>query len=260
MELILTSRGCLSGNLLMNRARCQTQTQKSGSAASRLLGSWGKNRDQAPAVPIRPERILIVTEGTKTEPYYFAGFQRRINDAFGGEYITIEVVGMGENTVSLFKSAKEMAEESLDGYTQVWIVYDKDNFPANDFNAVEELCRSASGNGTFYRAAWSNESFELWFLLHFCFIDTALGRAAYSKRLTAYLKSEGLGKYQKNREDLFEVFESRMRVALSNAERLAEVNQGKTPAQSNPGTTVHLLVKELIPYLGIGAYAEVDLS
>ena len=236
----------------MNKARRKTPVNKGESAASRMLKSWGKNRDQAPAIHIRPERILIVTEGTKTEPYYFEGFRKRINDSFEGEYITVEVIGMGENTVSLFNSARHLAEKSFEGYTQVWVVYDKDSFPARDFNAIEDLCRAASGNGVSYKAAWTNESFELWFLLHFCFVDSALDRASIPRRLSRHLAKAGHGKYQKARSDMFDLLRPYMGFAISNAKRLEEANKGKTPSQSNPGTTVHHLVNELAPYLEAG--------
>ena len=42
-----------------------------------------------------------------------------------------------------------------------------------------------------------------------------------------------------------------MDFAIANAERLDEVNEGKSPANSAPGTKVHKLIKHLRPYLKI---------
>ena len=164
--------------------------------------------------------------------------------------MTLRVYGVGANTVSLFDQAKSIAEADPDGFTQVWVVYDKDSFPARDFNVVVDLCASASGEGVAYRAAWTNEAFELWYILHFMFTDSALGRESYEPMLTRCLREDGAGDYAKNRPDMFEVLERRMPVAIANAEKLERANERKAPADSNPGTSVHLLVKELLPYAG----------
>lgn len=159
---------------------------------------------------------------------------------------------MGDNTVSLFERARTIALADPDGFTQVWIVYDKDSFPSRDFNVVADLCASASGGDVAYRAAWTNEAFELWYILHFAYVDSALDRGSYEPVLTRRLRAEGFGRYEKNRADMFDILEGCMHAAISNAERLEESNKGLAPADSNPGTAVHLLVKELLPYLNSG--------
>lgn len=50
-------------------------------SAKRFKDSWDKGRSPAPCIRVRPMRMLIVTEGTKTEPLYFAVFRDRINCA-----------------------------------------------------------------------------------------------------------------------------------------------------------------------------------
>lgn len=235
---------------MSNKPPKHSELKKKETAAKRMRGSWGKPRAATPSIRIRPERFLIVTEGTKTEPLYFEGFRRRINAAFHGEYVTLRVYGTGANTVSLFDQAKLIAEADPDGFTQVWVVYDKDSFPARDFNAVIDLCASASGEGVVYRAAWTNEAFELWYILHYMFTDSALGRDSYEPILTRCLHEDGAGGYAKSRPDMFDVLEGRMSAAIANAEKLEHVNGGRAPADSNPGTSVHLLVKELLPYAG----------
>lgn len=233
---------------MSNKHPNHSELKKRESATRRMRGSWGKPRAAAPSIRIRPERFLIVTEGTKTEPLYFEGFRRRINAAFRGEYVTLRVYDLGANTVSLFEQERSIAEADPDGFTQVWVVCDRDSFPARDFNAVADLCVSASGGGVAYHAAWTNEAFELWYILHFTFTDSALGRDSYEPILTRHLREDSAGDYAKNRPDMFEVLEGRLPAAIANAERLERANKGKAPADSNPGTSVHLLVKELLPY------------
>lgn len=143
-----TSGACWNGAVAMSNKPPKHSEVKKKSAAKRMRASWGKPRAAAPSIRIRPERFLIVTEGTKTEPFYFEGFRKRINAGYHGEYVTLRVCGVGDNTVSLFERARTIALADPDGFTQVWVVYDKDSFPSRDFNAVEERCASASGTGT----------------------------------------------------------------------------------------------------------------
>lgn len=250
MVQIPISRTCSNGIMLMSRKSSKKQDdRKTATSAKRLKNSWGKGRQSSPHIRIRPIRLLIVTEGSKTEPLYFTAFRDRINQSYGREYITVEIYGLGDNTVSLFNRAKKLADRDAEGFTHVWVVYDKDSFPAGDFNVVPEICKSASTRDTEYRAAWTNEAFELWYLLHFGYIDSALSRDAYEPKLTAKLKDEGLGRYQKNRNDMFDILEDRIDNAISNAERLEKKNAGLSPANCNPGTTIHQLVKDLLPYI-----------
>lgn len=222
--------------------------KKKITSASKLARSWGKSRAEAPKIMIRPERHLIVTEGQKTEPLYFEEVRRRINNRFRGNLISVKVVGVGMNTESLLEEAKRIASDDIDGYTHVWVVYDKDSFPDDSFNAVGVKCETACTSRTQFHAIWSNESFELWYLLHFEYLQSALGREMYTEKLDAYLRGAGLGKYTKTRGDMFVALESHLDTAISNAKRLEEINIDRTPAESCPGTKVHHLLQELLPY------------
>lgn len=51
---------------------------------------------------------------------------------------------------------------------------------------------------------------------------------------------------------MFQILRPFMDFAITNAERLDAMNEGKTPANSAPGTKVHELIKHLRPYLKIG--------
>lgn len=59
---------------MSNKPPKHSELKKKETAAKRMRGSWGKSRAAAPSIRIRPERFLIVTEGTRTEPLYFEGF------------------------------------------------------------------------------------------------------------------------------------------------------------------------------------------
>ena len=173
------------------------------------------------------KKFLIICEGERTEPNYFEAF-RVPKDLY-------EVVGLGENTISLVRKA--MTKRQEENYDQVWVVMDKDDFPIENFNNALSLARDEK-----IYVAYSNEAFELWYLLHFDYHDTAISRHIYKERLTARLGFE----YKKNAPNIYEVLEDKQSVAIQHANRLFKgYGDEHKPAYDNPSTTVHLLVDAL---------------
>ena len=122
------------------------------------------------------QSFLIVCEGKCTEPDYFKAF--RMTAA------TIKVVGQAMNTTSLVSKAisiRDMEATKKRYYDQCWVVFDKDDFPANDFNNAITM---ALKNG--FCVAYSNQAFEYWFLLHFNLYTGALHRDNYASMLTKH--------------------------------------------------------------------------
>lgn len=214
-----------------------------------LEKSWLKKR-QDRVIKIQPEYHLIVTEGTDTEPQYFKSIKEIINKQYR-DRIQLDVVGEGDNTLSLFEKAKRRAERNPNGYKHVWVVYDTDDFPAEHINRTVELCKKASNSETEYHAIWSNQCIELWYLLHFSYFHSDIHRRDYWPKLTVYLTAIGAGIYAKNRPDMFEVLRPYMDRAIGNAERLDKEHKGKTPTNAAPGTKVYELVRILKPYLRV---------
>lgn len=172
------------------------------------------------------QRFLIVCEGEKTEPNYFHSFRVPKN--------VIDIRGLGDNTIRLVQAAIKIREEG--NYDQTWCVFDRDSFPANDFNAALILAEKKG-----IRVAYSNEAFELWYLLHFHYYQTGISRHDYSHMLTKLLKRE----YRKNSESIYSDLEHLQDNAIKNAKRLLEQYNPPRPESDNPSTTVHLLVEEL---------------
>ena len=184
------------------------------------------------------QSFLIVCEGEKTEPDYFKAF--RMTAA------TIKAVGQAMNTMTLVNKAisiREADQKRKRVYDQCWVVFDKDNFPAKDFNQAIQL---AEKNG--FRVAYSNQAFEYWFLLHYNLYTGAIHRNQYKDMLTRltgmpYSKSEGYGAV------MYNLLLSRQQQAINNAETvLAEISHGN-PAEEESSTTVQRLVLELNKYL-----------
>ena len=172
------------------------------------------------------QRFLVVCEGEQTEPNYFRGFR------VAG--LELQVIGAGDNTKNLITIAEDLRGES--DYDQVWVVFDRDSFPPDHFN---EAIQRAPSLGI--QVAYSNEAFELWYILHFDYMQAGVERSRYAAMLT-----ERMGrKYQKNDPRMFELLLPQQETAIRNAARLATIYDPLRPEQANPSTSVHLLVTEL---------------
>ncbi len=196
--------------------------------SGRKLGDKGKrlSKRRPYTRPLR-QNFLIVCEGERTEPNYFKSFRVRKD-------VQVQVIGEGYNTRSLVERAIELEQEGE--YDQVWVVFDRDDFPAQNFNEAIALAgRNDIG------VAYSNEAFEIWYLMHFNYHDVATARRLYKQMLT-----ERLGfKYWKNHPNIYEHLQMKQADAIRNAERLLQTYTPHRPAYDNPCTTVHRLVQAL---------------
>ncbi|MDO5716289.1 MAG: RloB family protein [Tissierellia bacterium] len=198
--------------------------------------------------------FLIVTEGTKTEPYYFQGLAEKIEKTRGGNIHIhgvepiVDIEGEGRATQKLVDRTSEILHRAKIFYQQVWVVFDKD-----DFHDFDEAVEEAEKRG--FHAAWSNECFEYWLYLHFRYSQRAQTRYAWYRLLHEEFRKQKLGKglYKKNYDRLFDMVakDGGLDRAIQNAkERMKAYKKGVSwPSGFNPGTTVHLLVEELRKYI-----------
>ena len=102
-----------------------------------------------------------------------------------------------------------------------------------------------------YHTAWSNECIEFWFLLHFAYYTANNHRNEYKVFLSDKFKELGIGKYEKNMQDTFDILlkYGNPKLAIRYAKRIIKDGEGKTPTEIAPGTKVYELVEELAKYL-----------
>lgn len=152
----------------------------------------------------------------------------------------------------MIRETEEEVRKAIDEYKQeyieklkpkdieVWCVFDKDSFTASDFgNAII----SARAKG--YKVAYSNEAFELWYLLHFNYYDSAFLRDRYKAMLTPLLKFT----YEKRNPRMYEILLDKQADAIRNARRLLDQYNPINPNNDNPSTTVFELVEYLNQFL-----------
>lgn len=196
--------------------------------------SAGRRVGQSP----ERQRFLIICEGEKTEPLYFRAFHLP-------GLVEVEAIGTGMNTLSLIAEAIRLREANKRAvqeqgpayaYDQFWCVFDRDSFPGDAFNNAIHQAREAG-----FQVAYTNEAFELWYLLHFDYHDHADNRDNYQGRLTTKLGRP----YRKSDATIYEILAPRQETALRNAARLRATYDPHNPQRDNPCTTVHELVSEL---------------
>ena len=194
--------------------------------------------------------FLIVCEGEKTELNYFEALK---NDLPKGVLTScrIDIEGTGRNTLSLveesIKIKDRLEKETSLLIDKIWVVFDRDSFEPDNFNEAINLCKKSS---PVIGCAWTNEAFELWYLLHFHFYNTAISREMYQKLIERNLKPK-IGedyKYQKNCKEMYGLLKEHgnLELAIRYATKLEAEFEGRFDfANHNPSTKVHHLVAEL---------------
>lgn len=201
-----------------------------------------QTRGRAPTATRERRRVLIVCEDSKSSRYYF--------ESFPVDQLRVEfrVLGTGMNTDSLVEEAVkkiEQAEKNGQRYSDVWCVFDRNSFPLPNYSRAFQLAKNNK-----IKVAWANEAFELWYLLHYCYLDTGIGRADYSRKL----REHGLD-YDKADKTIYEKVKHFQERAIKNAARLEKRwnDSGKDcPERENPSTSVHKLVEYLSELAGLG--------
>lgn len=188
-------------------------------------------------------RFLIVCEGKKTEPHYFEA----LIDNYISAVREVMIEGEGRATIALVDRTLEIKTElehkNAMSFDRVWIVFDKDDF--DDFN---EAIKKAHKLG--FNSAWTNEAFELWYYLHFEYLDTGISRSAYIEKLQKFFRKQ-IGdksfKYQKGNPEIYSLLKRYGSEDLAKrfAQKLRALYTDTDYAKHKPCTMVDKLVEEL---------------
>ncbi|MDD4729842.1 MAG: RloB family protein [Dysgonamonadaceae bacterium] len=184
--------------------------------------------------------VYIICEGEKTEIKYFTSYRTR------DSMITIEPLP------SKHQAAKALVEHAASkvshlGYDErdgdeIWCVFDRDNNTDEDLQAAEQL---AARHG--YRIAYSNPSFELWYLFHFVDQRSMLADSdAVERLLDMHQRLPGYDKVKDYSARLLPYRTDAIRRAQQRLDELAAESQRLIRRGGNPYTTVHVLVQYLL--------------
>ena len=192
--------------------------------------------------------LLYFCEGEQTKLLYFEGFKRLIEDnPIYKDMVLIEIEPCAAETMRVIGMAERYVHKNGIDRGQIWCVYDKDSFPAKDFNGVaERVDKLNTDNPNLqYHAAWSNECIEFWFVLHFAYYTSNNHRSEYIKFLNDKFREVGIEKDQKNRKDMLNILieKGNPKLAIRYAKRILRDGEGNTPTEIMPGTKVYELVE-----------------
>ena len=172
------------------------------------------------------DRILIVSEGSKTEPLYFE--EIRIDQRIPAANIAVSPGDWGTEPIQVVQYARQLFEQGDKqkgieprAFEQVYAVFDRDDHRTY-FDAVK-LTESLDGKlrndakqAVIFKAIASVPSFELWLLLHFEDIQAPLHRDEVMQRLKRHIPE-----YEKGAGGTYAATRNNLEVACQRADRLA---------------------------------------
>jgi len=172
------------------------------------------------------DRILIVSEGSKTEPLYF----KEIRAAYRLHTANVEVhpSAIGTSPIQVVEYARDLFVNGdthkriqKRAFEQVYAVFDRDDHQT--FHDALQMAESLNGklkndNKQFvsFKAIASVPSFELWLLLHFEDVQAPIHRDEAMRRLKAHFPG-----YEKGAGGAFEFTREHLEAAEQRAARLA---------------------------------------
>lgn len=193
------------------------------------------------------DRILIVSEGSKTEPQYFKEIRSayRLNTAniqiyHSNKTDPLSVVNYAEN---LFKEGNPHKQIKSGAFEQVYAIFDRDEhttyFEAiNKAQLLNNAMKNDLGQNIVFCAIPSIPSFELWLLLHFKDILAPLHRTHAFEQVKLYIPN-----YTKGADKIFEFTKQYLDTACKRAEELSK--SLTVHVNEKPYTAIHKLVKIL---------------
>lgn len=173
------------------------------------------------------DRILIVSEGSKTEPLYFrdicaANRLDTANIAVRPSELGTAPIQVVQYARDLFASGDRHKRIQPRAFEQVYAVFDRDDHDSY-FDALQ-LAESLDGRlrndakqAVAFKAIASIPSFELWLLLHYEDIQAPAHRDEVMRRLKPYIPG-----YEKGASGVFAATCPRLEAAKQRARRLAE--------------------------------------
>jgi hypothetical protein len=190
-------------------------------------------------------RILIVTEGSKTEPLYLEEI-RAVHQLHSAN-VEVQPGLLGTAPIQVVRYAQQLFEEGAlhkgirpKSFDQVYAVFDRDDHDSyfNALNLAQSLdgkLRNDDRQAVSFKAIASIPSFELWLLLHYEDIQAPIHRDEVMARLKQHITG-----YDKGAGGAFAITRDRLETATQRAQALAEKFNAYTDPE--PFSALHELV------------------
>lgn len=199
-----------------------------------------------------PEHVVRIYCNGDTEANYFNSLCKKLR------LTSVKAFSCPHNRLSLVNHVKKITTSKRDyfrvcKYNHIYVVYDVDSLPKGEQSNPGEIKQQADNaaykcNSLHYIPIVSNESFELWFLLHY--ISFEKDREIHRDQLCTILKEKIKCEYKKAKTDMIDLIYDKTQVAIDNAKMLERQHSDNknTPivfSKCNPYTNVYLLVEFL---------------
>ena len=208
-----------------------------------------KQLERAQARRVSHDRILIISEGSKTEPLYFSEIRAAYRLHTASVVVRPSETGTAPIQVvqyaqDLFINGDRHKRIQPRAFEQVYAVFDRDEHDSylaalNLAESLDGRLRNEAKQAVKFGAVASVPSFELWLLLHFEGIQAPLHRDEVMRRLGHHIPG-----YQKGMSGAFTITRDRLETATQNAQRLATRFNAYTDPE--PYTAIAELVQLLI--------------
>lgn len=192
---------------------------------------------------IREEKksVLISLEDTKSSKYYFEELLK--DKGLKGKITFADHIGT--NPAKVLEALKKYKDKNThEKFEKEWIVFDKDSYRKDE---IDSVVTSAKQKGVCI--AFSNESYELWIILHFEKLERWTTREELNKKLKKIFKDKYGKEYKKSSKDIYKMIIGMQGNAITNAKNLYNMHDknGKLSNYGvcNPMTTMYKLVEYL---------------
>ena len=209
--------------------------------------------------------IIIACEDSVSSPTYF---RMIINELISKKVITQDSFVIAphkhSNPMGVLQDLKNYKQDGkvYKDFEHKWIVIDRDSPRVNggghskeDFNNSLKNAKSKKSNLNI-EVAYANDSFELWYLLHFEYRNSAILRDEILKLVIQRLKDIDIHKFAKLNKDnikqenytklIFDTLNPLQITAIKNAKKLLNsYGDSHNPESDNPSISIHRLVEIL---------------
>lgn len=185
------------------------------------------------------DKVLIVCEGSKTEPYYFSDARNyhKLNT------LNIHIEGTGKDPLSLVTHAKALYQEAErlgDAYDKVYCVFDKDQH--STYQQALDFISKLSPKSVWFEIT-SVPCFEYWLLLHFVYtsqpfysVEGISSSQQAEEKLKTYMPN-----YSKGNKFIYSDLIGQINIAINHAKQIdLEATRNET---DNPSTKIYELVE-----------------
>ena len=183
------------------------------------------------------DRVLIVCEGRKTEPYYF----RELVNNYRLSTVNVQIVGSGADPNQVVREADQIARtEKRKGerFDKVFCIFDRD-----EHEFFDQASNTATNKKIKPIRSWP--CFEFWLFLHFDYSRRPYARSGNRSPATNCIQSlmRYLPNYKKSAPALFQQLQDKLETAITNGKRSRK--DSDDTGEDNPSTEIHILVEYL---------------